>query len=45
MDPEDGQLKFWSEVHVSEDFDMSVRMQIRSYIGRYVAYTGKGKAS
>jgi len=44
-DPEDGQLKFWSEAHVSEDFDMSVRMQIRNYIGRYVAYTGKGKAS
>ena len=42
MDPEDGQLKFWSEAHVSEDFDMSVRMQIRNYIGRYVSYTGKG---
>ena len=41
-DPEDGQLKFWSEAHVSEDFDMSVRMQIRNYIGRYVSYTGKG---
>jgi len=44
-DPEDGQLKFWSEAHVSEDFDMSVRMQIRNYIGRYVAYTGNGKAA
>lgn len=45
VDPEDGRLKFWSEAHVSEDFDMSVRMQIQNYIGRYVAYTGTGEAA
>ena len=42
MDSSDGQLKYWSEAHVSEDFDMSVRMQIHNYIGRYIAYTGTG---
>jgi hypothetical protein len=36
--------KVWSEAHVSEDFDMSVRLQIRGYIGRYIAYTGTGAA-
>ena len=41
-DSSDGQLKYWSEAHVSEDFDMSVRMQIHNYIGRYIAYTGTG---
>jgi hypothetical protein len=41
-DSSDGELKYWSEAHVSEDFDMSVRMQIRNYIGRYIAYTGTG---
>ena len=42
VDPKDGQLKYWSEHHVSEDFDMSVRLQIRNYIGRYISYTGSG---
>ena len=41
-DPIDGAKKVWSEAHVSEDFDMSVRLQIRGYIGRYIAYTGTG---
>lgn len=45
VDPEDGQLKYWSERHVSEDFDMSVRLQIRNYIGRYISYTGAGPPS
>ena len=31
-DSSDGQLKYWSEAHVSEDFDMSVRMQIHNYM-------------
>lgn len=31
---------FWSEHHVSEDFDMSLRMQSADYCGRYVMYTG-----
>ncbi|KAI8801487.1 glycosyl transferase family group 2-domain-containing protein [Cladochytrium replicatum] len=39
---EDGVMKYWSESHVSEDFDMSLRLQIRGYIVRYAAYTGGG---
>ncbi|KAK9919061.1 hypothetical protein WJX75_009087 [Coccomyxa subellipsoidea] len=42
VDAADGRVKFWSESHVSEDFDMSVRLQIRGYIGRYISYTGAG---
>ena len=26
---EDGMTKFWSEAHVSEDFDMSLRLQTK----------------
>lgn len=44
VDAADGKVKFWSESHVSEDFDMSVRLQIRGYIGRYISYTGAGVA-
>ncbi|TVY28420.1 hypothetical protein LHYA1_G002821 [Lachnellula hyalina] len=39
---EDGYDKFWSESHVSEDFDMSLRLQISGYIIRLAAYTGDG---
>ncbi|KAI1327253.1 glycosyl transferase family group 2-domain-containing protein [Xylariaceae sp. FL0255] len=39
---EDGYEKFWSESHVSEDFDMSLRMQCAGYICRFAAYTGDG---
>ncbi|KAF5877030.1 putative glycosyltransferase family 2 protein [Botrytis fragariae] len=39
---EDGYEKFWSESHVSEDFDMSLRLQVNEYIIRYAAYTGDG---
>lgn len=31
---------FWSEMHVSEDFDMSMRLQSQGYCGRYIMYTG-----
>lgn len=31
---EDGQRKFWSEAHVSEDFDMSLRLQTQGYVQR-----------
>jgi hypothetical protein len=31
---------FWSEKHVSEDFDMSLRLQSAGYVGRYITYTG-----
>ncbi|KAI9647811.1 hypothetical protein NHQ30_004199 [Ciborinia camelliae] len=39
---EDGYEKFWSESHVSEDFDMSLRLQVNGYTIRYAAYTGDG---
>lgn len=37
---EDSIDKFWSESHVSEDFDMSLRLQIAGYIVRLASYQG-----
>lgn len=37
---EDGYEKFWSESHVSEDFDMSLRLQCEGYIVRLGAWPG-----
>ncbi|WYZ40512.1 hypothetical protein EsH8_IV_000853 [Colletotrichum jinshuiense] len=42
IDKEDGYEKFWSESHVSEDFDMALRLQTAGYSIRYGAYTGDG---
>ncbi|KAA8569388.1 hypothetical protein EYC84_001033 [Monilinia fructicola] len=39
---EDGYEKFWSESHVSEDFDMSLRLQVNGYIIRLAAWAGEG---
>lgn len=39
---EDGYDKFWSESHVSEDFDMSLRLQCNGYIIRLAAWAGDG---
>lgn len=39
---EDGYEKFWSESHVSEDFDMALRLQCVGYSIRFGAYTGEG---
>jgi cellulose synthase/poly-beta-1,6-N-acetylglucosamine synthase-like glycosyltransferase len=39
---EDGYEKFWSEAHVSEDFDMALRLQVAGYSLRYISYTGDG---
>ncbi|KAK8104806.1 glycosyltransferase [Apiospora kogelbergensis] len=39
---EDGYEKFWSESHVSEDFDMSLRLQCAGYIIRLAAWAGEG---
>ncbi|KAI0019222.1 glycosyl transferase family group 2-domain-containing protein [Xylariomycetidae sp. FL0641] len=39
---EDGYEKFWSEAHVSEDFDMSLRVQCAGYHVRFASYTGEG---
>ncbi|CAM9679092.1 unnamed protein product [Scytosiphon promiscuus] len=42
VDSKDGERKFWSEAHVSEDFDLALRLQAQGYIGRYCTYTGDG---
>jgi len=39
---EDNYEKFWSESHVSEDFDMSLRLQVNGYIIRLAAWAGEG---
>ncbi|KAJ3288868.1 hypothetical protein HK104_007899 [Borealophlyctis nickersoniae] len=36
---EDSEIKFWSESHVSEDFDMALRLQIQGYVVRYASYS------
>ena len=36
------QEKYWSEVTVSEDFDMALRLQAAGYVLRYASYTGDG---
>ncbi len=28
-DPADGRMKYWSEAHVSEDFDLAMRFQVK----------------
>ena len=39
---EDEMEKYWSEVTVSEDFDMALRLQTSGYILRLAAYAGDG---
>ena len=39
---EDGYEKFWAENMVSEDFDMSLRLQCNGYIIRLAAWAGEG---
>lgn len=39
---EDNYEKFWSESHVSEDFDMSLRLQCDGYIIRLAAWAEQG---
>ncbi|ORY29229.1 hypothetical protein BCR33DRAFT_793070 [Rhizoclosmatium globosum] len=39
---EDGIRKFWSDSHVSEDFDMALRLQIKGFILRYASYSDGG---
>lgn len=39
---EDGPKKWWSESHVSEDFDLSIRLNIRGYVVRLSTYHGSG---
>ena len=39
---DEGRTKFWSESHVSEDFDLSLRLQIVGYITRLAAWADDG---
>ncbi|KAH8657166.1 glycosyl transferase family group 2-domain-containing protein [Tricladium varicosporioides] len=39
---EDGKTKFWSDDHVSEDFDMSLRLQMNNFIVRLATYHNGG---
>ncbi|OWP06779.1 hypothetical protein B2J93_8836 [Marssonina coronariae] len=39
---EEGYEKFWSESHVSEDFDISLRLQYAGYIIRLGSYASEG---
>ena len=37
-----GNEKFWSEAHVSEDFEMALNMQIEGYLVRFAAWANGG---
>ncbi|KAF2815203.1 uncharacterized protein BDZ99DRAFT_485622 [Mytilinidion resinicola] len=39
---EDGHTKFWSEDHVSEDFDVSLRLQMNDFVVRLATYHNGG---
>ncbi|KAL5606605.1 hypothetical protein BROUX41_003003 [Berkeleyomyces rouxiae] len=39
VDEDDGREKYWSESHVSEDFDMAIRLQSAGYILRFATYS------
>lgn len=39
---EDGYEKYWSESHVSEDFEISLQLQVAGYTLRFASYTGEG---
>jgi hypothetical protein len=41
-DEDDKRTKYWSESHVSEDFDLFIRLASINEFGRYVMYTGAG---
>ncbi|KAF7307706.1 Glyco-trans-2-like domain-containing protein [Mycena kentingensis (nom. inval.)] len=42
IDPVDNKEKIWSEAHVSEDFDISLRILLRGYIVRWATYSKGG---
>lgn len=42
VDQADGVRKIWSESHVSEDFDMALRLQLKHYIIRWATYSQGG---
>lgn len=39
IDSSSNQIMYWAEDKVSEDFDMSIRMQSIGYFGRYIGYS------
>lgn len=39
---EEGQKKWWSESHASEDFEMSLKLQTAGWRIRYATYCGDG---
>ncbi|KAH0543419.1 hypothetical protein FGG08_002277 [Glutinoglossum americanum] len=39
---EDGMTKFWSDSHVSEDFDVSLRLQMNDFVVRLATYHNGG---
>ncbi|KAK9366566.1 glycosyl transferase family group 2-domain-containing protein [Lipomyces kononenkoae] len=39
---EDGMIKYWSESHVSEDFEVSLKLRCKGYIVRLADYHGDG---
>lgn len=41
-DEEDGYIAYWSESHVSEDFDIALRMQIKGSTVRIASYHSDG---
>ncbi|KAK6069768.1 hypothetical protein SCUP234_10523 [Seiridium cupressi] len=42
VDPTDGQQKWWSDAHVSEDFDISLRLQMQGMTIRLATYHNGG---
>ncbi|KAK7740513.1 hypothetical protein SLS53_005356 [Cytospora paraplurivora] len=42
VDEDDGYVAYWSESHVSEDFDIALRMQIKGSTVRIASYHGDG---
>lgn len=42
VDPTDGETKWWSDAHVSEDFDISLRVQMQGMIVRLATYHNGG---
>jgi membrane glycosyltransferase len=42
VDPKDRQTKWWSDAHVSEDFDISLRLQMQGMVVRLATYHNGG---
>jgi len=42
VDESDGQTKWWSDSHVSEDFDLSLRLQMSGMLVRLASYHNGG---